>query len=492
MAPGSISRKTRGWISNMARVTAESLMAPGGLLDAGSRLTQTLINVPFQREQFRAGLDEKALLLKREDDQRSKNDKVGYLKDRIATVQQQIATLRRSLDIGDKTEAEIALKSLNKNGLGATSPALSKNASEAVNKALEQATSYEVDQRKQLITKLGEGFSSKDEQGIADRTAAVRDKALAEVRKQYPGEPWDVSSGMSLKGIDLDKIRSDPQLKQELDAALDQQTKLFDQYRQLVGQADDTVDAHSFLQRTMPDVAPGKPAAPALGPPGTNPGDYQNMPASQPPPMATLPGGGTRDAMVAAAQRLDDPSVIQNLAQNANPMQQDQLAQQQLQSAPQLNQQMQTLNDAVQQGQNAGMQPQEMSKIQGVLDQKRQARAAILHHALSHAAFGQATPETLNASAQLLATVAPAGQDMLFNEIVGDQEAAKNNADPSIGANGYTPTDSYTGPRITPQLVPRLQALAPPGILPAQVAAQQQQQQRDIRSRLSAQGLYPR
>src|SRR5690349_10804416 len=102
----------------MPRLTAEALMAPGGLLDAGSRLTQTLLTVPFQREQFRAGLDEKALLREREDERIGKTDKINYLKDRISTTQQRIAELRRALMLGDKTEAQAILKSMGKKGGG--------------------------------------------------------------------------------------------------------------------------------------------------------------------------------------------------------------------------------------------------------------------------------------------------------------------------------------------------------------------------------------
>jgi hypothetical protein len=41
----------------MARLTAEALMAPGGLLDAGSRLVQTIMEVPLQRAQFEEQTD---------------------------------------------------------------------------------------------------------------------------------------------------------------------------------------------------------------------------------------------------------------------------------------------------------------------------------------------------------------------------------------------------------------------------------------------------
>lgn len=454
-------------------------MAPGGLLDAGSRLTQTLIQVPFQREQFRAGLDEKALLREREDARIAKTDKINYLKDRISTTQSRIAELRRALMLGDKTEAAALLKGMNREG---RVDGLSRGAQDAVNQALKSATDYEIDQRKQLITKVGQALSSQDEAGIKARTDKVRADALAEVRKEYPNEPWGGSGllgGTSLKGIDVDMIKADPQLQVELDAALDQQSKLFEQYRELVGHAADEMDTRSFLYRAMPDVAPQGAQKPALGPPGTNPEDYQNI---QAPPMVTLPyGGGSTDAMKGALPQLDDPSVLGQVGGNATPVQQDVLLQQQQQSLPQLNADVLNLQAGITGLQGAGAMPGETAALQSQLQTRQAAQQAATRNALTMEAFGVVTPETLAATDKILATLAPPGQTMLNQELAGREQWSQMTA-----ADATTGPQGYPGPQVTPQILPRIRALAPPGMAtPQQVA-----QQRQIRAGLSAQGLY--
>jgi hypothetical protein len=474
----------------MARITAESLMAPGGLLDAGSRLTQTLMTVPFQREQFKAGLDEKALMTQREDQRIAKTDKIGYLKDRISTTQQRIAELRRALMLGDKNEAAVALKELQSGANGA-------KASKAVLDVAQRVGDYEAKLREETKTKLGAKFATAEtENDIKDSVAKYEQEEVARAKRlgDWPQEADATMATLmasgSLKGLNLDAIKADPQLQTELDAALDQQSQLFDQYRQLVGQAQDVVDTRSFLQRTMPGEAPkpGTPQKPTLGPPGTNPQDYQNLPPA--PPMVTMPGADTKTAYLTATQRLDDPSVVNQLAQSANPQQNDQLVQQQQDGAPQLGQQLTTLDQSIQQGQAAGMAPNEIQRLQTMQQQKQQAKTATIRNALSMAAFNQVTPETLAATDKILATVQPAGQELLWQELQGNASSNAMNANSSaLGANGYTPPpDTYQGPRMTPHIVPRIQGLAPPGV----VTPQQANQQRDIRSRLSAQGLYPR
>lgn len=470
----------------MARITAESLMAPGGLLDAGSRLTQTLINVPFQRQQFKAGLDERALMIQREDDRIAKTDKVGYLKDRIATNQQRIAELRRALMLGDKTEASVLLKAMGKTGGTGDPKAMLDHAA--------RVADHEAKLREELKTKLGAKFASNETED--DIKAAVAKFEQNDIARMKAKGLWhddqdalnSVMGGKSLKGIDVDMIKADPQLQQELDAALDQQSQLFDQYRQLVGHAQDVVETRSFLQSQLPNEAPQAPGEkPALGPPGSNPEDYENLPQS--PPMVTT-AADANTAYSTALNRLDSPEVLASLANNTTPGQLDVMGQQQITGAPELDQGLSGVNALVTQGQEAGLRPGELAAAQSRQQTMQASKQATLRNALSMAAFQQVTPETLAATDQILATVHPAGQQMLWEEIVGTQKAAREPAKiPGSQANmagGLTnPAATFSGPRITPHLVPRLQRLAPPGT----VSPQQAELQRRARAGLSSAGF---
>lgn len=473
----------------MPRLTAEALMAPGGLLDAGSRLTQTLINVPFQREQFRAGLDEKALMIKREDDRISKNEKVGYLKDRISATQQRIAELRRAMMLGDKSEAMLALKSLGKSGGAGGS-------SKAVLDVAARVGEHEAKLREEGKTKLGAKFATAEtEDDIRRAVEKFEREEIARVKRLglWPEEA-DASlaaMGGSLKGIDLDMIKADPQLQVELDATLDQQSQLFDQYRELVGHAQDVVETRAFLSRSMPGLAPQGQARgqqpSALGPPGSNPEDYQNLP-----PQVTLPYGkdGGADAYKTAIDRLDSPDMLTTLAGSANPAQQDVLVQQQMDGSPKLNAELTALGTNLDMANQSGMPPQEVDKIKGVMDQKLAAKTATVRNALTAMSFNnQITPETLAATDKILATVQPPGIELLWKEITGTADAKKHaGVEPGAASGPMYDPGVYGGPKMSPHLIPRVQALKPPGV----VSAEQSRQQQQVRTSLSSQGLYPR
>lgn len=470
----------------MPRLTAESLMAPGGLLDAGSRLTQTLINVPFQREQFRAGLDERALMVKREDDRIAKGEKVGYLKDRISATQQRIADLRRAMMLGDKSEASLALKALGKGSGGGNSKAVLDVAA--------RVGEHEAKLREEGKTKLGAKFATAEtEEDIRKAVEKFEREEIARAKRlgNWPEEA-DASMaamGGSFKGMNLDMIKADPQLQTELDAALDQQSQLFDQYRELVGHAQDVVDTRAFLSRAMPGLAPSAQGqqTPALGPPGTNPEDYQNIP-----PQVTMPYGkdGGAAAYQTALDRLDSPDVLTSLAGSTNPAQQDVLAQQQVAGAPELNAELTSLGQNLDMAGQAGMPAQEVGKIQGVMDQKQAAKRETVRNALTAAAFNnQITPETLAATDKILATVQPGGLDMLWQEIQGTEQARRmEGVEPGAASGPAYDPGVYGGPKMTPHLIPRLQAIAPAGL----VSPQQSRQQQQVRTSLSSQGLYPR
>lgn len=471
----------------MARVTAESLMAPGGLLDAGSRLTQTLLTVPFQRQQFKAGLDEKALMTQREDDRISKTDKIGYLKDRISTTQQRIAELRNSLNVGNRTEAALKLKALGKSGgSGATKATL--DIAERVGKKRDELYT-------QFYDKIKGGFlKGKTKDDIDAMVQQFEADEIADAKRLGNWTDEDERGGMmSLKGLDLDMIKADPQLQTELDAALDQQSQLFSQYRELVGQAQDVVDTRAFLERSLPGMAPkGKQKEePNLYPPGMGNSHPDEM---NPPTMATVPDGpgGSGDARQQfgnATKGLDASGILGQTADGANPLQADQLAEQQDASLPGLHSDITALTEGLQQGAAAGLPPDELSKIQAMQQQKQKVQQeAVRRHLTSQAFEGVVTPETLAATDKILATVAGSGHEMLNAELSGDVMANKVNTGADQAGIGPGIPATYQGPRITPQLLPRIRALAPPGMkTPSQVKAQQQ-----VRSGLDARGLYPR
>ena len=470
----------------MPRITAESLMAPGGLLDESSRLTQTLLTVPFQREQIRARLDEKALMVKREDDIRKRGEQVNYLKDRIATNQQTIAELRRSLALGDKTEAAIALKKLKREG-----------ASKATLDIAQRVGDYESKLRQEIKDKFGEGFATaKTEEDIARKVDAFHKTEVERAKKlgtlqEDEGDAAFAALG-KLKGIDLDLIKKDPQLQDELDRVLDQQSKLFDQYRELVGMAGDEVSARSFVQNQIPDFAPTQiDEGPSISPPIS---EDQHPDASfaqaQPPPMATLPYGDKSKGYADAIGQLDSPAIFGQAAQNADPAQLDAMALQQQSSAgmARLGKESQVLQDAATRGPQLGMPAPELAKIQAAAQAKSAAKRRVMATALSKAAFnGVTTPETIAVADKLLNTVNPSGQDMLFNEISGQAGVDEVNAMNLPGEVQSIPAQ-FNGPRITPQLIPRLRGMAP-GNIPSM---QNQQQLQDLRRGLDAQGLYPR
>jgi hypothetical protein len=420
----------------MARLTLDALMAPGGLLDAGSRLTQTLVTVPFEREQYRGKLEAEALGREREDQRIVKTDKIGYLKDRINTVSQRVNELRRALSAGDTADARITLAALKKGGLPT---GLGKGATDALNAALKDAQGYEVEQRKALISKVGEKLSSANEQELASRTDKFFNDSLARVKKQYPDDNWgggQAAGGLSAAALEMAK--QDPQMQAELDHYLDEQSQLFDQYRKLVGHAEATTDVRRFLKQSMPDLAPQQkgldPESMQLPPGAPHPDDaFATGNAAAPTGPATVPQFG---------RAAGAPPAVTTAPKNAR---EGFLRAQMALASP----------EAIAASRAAAAKAQQEKRGGQMLDARSMlaARAGV-----------DPTPENLDAIGQILATVAPSGQDALALRL---QQDASNAQTPRMVVSGSSPGGMLSWPQgraPLPQTAPDMPAVLVPRI----------------------------
>lgn len=388
-------------------------MAPGGVLDASSRLVQTLMEVPAQREMFRKGLEEKTALRQREDERIGKTDRIGYLKDRIATVQKRIHDLRNALGTGDTNEARVLAASLRKSG----GVGLSGDAAKAVEAGLKSVADREAEIRKQNDTKVGKGLATaQTEQQIKDEVAKFETEVFGRIKKQFPDAFTGGPAGISADALALAK--KDPQLQQELDVQLQQQDELFDQYRRLVGQTEDLRTAEQFLAKQIPDFAPSGKALTADPLMGEHPDDA--APPEMPMARTAEPAGSPKDGLIAAMQALTDPVAINKYATNVGaaayqqPQTMTRLSELALTQAPALNSAITNATQHRDERAGAGLDTMVVEdKLSQIQDKGREMMAQQLA-----ASFGAVTPESLELARAILATVHPAGVNM------GVQQAA--------------------------------------------------------------------
>jgi hypothetical protein len=222
-------------------------MAPGGLLDAGSRLTQTLITVPYEREQFRTALREKEQAHARAVERQSKEDRVGYLKDRLATNSQRIQQLRGALASGDQNELRFAMSQL-RQGRGAIQSAWTDQ------KAYESFLTRRENYEKELLGQVSDQVNAGMARIPADQIPAEMQRFTEQLLKESAaaGQYTPVKDpAVDLKLDATSLFKKDPKLQDELDQRLNEEQQLLDQYRRLVGHSEDIVRAQAAAEQAM-------------------------------------------------------------------------------------------------------------------------------------------------------------------------------------------------------------------------------------------------
>lgn len=245
----------------MARLTLESLMAPGGLLDAGSRLTQTLITVPYEREQFRTALQEKEIERTRASEREAKSDRVGYLKDRLNVNAQHVQRLRSAMASGDQNELRAVLAQM-RQGRGASQSAW------ADQKAYESFLNRRENYEKDLLSRIGDVTKAGMARVSAEQIPAELERFTAQLLKEATTQGLYTPTKDAAPDVKLDMtqlFKKDSRLQEELDNRLDEEAQLLDQYRRLVGHAEDITAAKAAQVRVL-DPAAMQPAAPAQAP----------------------------------------------------------------------------------------------------------------------------------------------------------------------------------------------------------------------------------
>lgn len=275
-------------------------MAPGGLLDAGSRLTQTLMTVPFERERMRLGHEEKALGREREDQRIQKTDRIGYLRDRINATGVRMKELQGAIESEDANAIKsVVAEARATKGQGLGLPDEVQKDIHSIDEALRQ---HEIKLRQDMLRNLdipeGTTPAKKAELEAAwleKEIAPSRESMFNEHKKRYKdayaaaAAVQQQQGGMAFNSKSSAAARKDPKLKQEMMALADEQTQLYDQYRRLVGHAEDITKARAIAEsvnapefgndgsmefpvRSAPGPAgspvPGKPSADTVPEPG--------------------------------------------------------------------------------------------------------------------------------------------------------------------------------------------------------------------------------
>lgn len=233
----------------MPRLTMEALMAPGGLLDAGSRLTQTLVETPFRREQFRAGIREKELeraegkalrqeAFRREDERTAKGGRLEFLKSKVGAAEKKEAQLREAMLAKEETRLRAMMKT------GGAKP---------------EDADVVIDLLKASFAKEGdlEQFS-KDPAGVGKRHTLKVKGAVDEAKRLGLLTPQQAASIVM-----SDAFQADDNTGQSLHLAVAESTKAWEDWAKEAGVARDTVKAQKFIDTMLPTVeADAIPAAP--------------------------------------------------------------------------------------------------------------------------------------------------------------------------------------------------------------------------------------
>jgi len=262
----------------MPRLTFEALMAPGGLLDAGSRLTQTLIETPFKREQMRQGIREqeigraeqrnlRAIAFAREDKLRDEQNKredarvekkgrIDYYGAKASQADARYAAAMKQA--GDNFEKKMLAQIKAKGGdekQQAIWVKMMEQASSNVNAAL---------QNKDLQAKFT------NDPAFFSTTYKQAHDALME---QF-GDKAVTTSGM-INATTMQDSNVDEQLIKELEMSAQESIGAWENLRIETGAAKSRVDAHNFMQKnglgTETDGLPKGPSGKKLGVPGAEP-----------------------------------------------------------------------------------------------------------------------------------------------------------------------------------------------------------------------------
>lgn len=232
----------------MPRLTFEALMAPGGLMDSGSRLTQTLVETPLKREQLRQGIREQELgraeqakirseAFAREDkirtEQNTREDarvgkagRIDYYKGRVNAADAHLQLAIR--EASDAFEKRMTAKYA---GAGASASQM-----EIVKQAVEIVKS------KLANPALVEGIQS--DPTLIGRTM---DQAMAAVNAQFKSSGL-LTPELSAMAMSSQAAGLDPQMKDEIERATKSSVDAWDLYRKEVGAADNRVEAQRFMQ----------------------------------------------------------------------------------------------------------------------------------------------------------------------------------------------------------------------------------------------------
>jgi hypothetical protein len=268
----------------MPRLTFEALMAPGGLLDSGSRLTQTLIETPFKREQMRQGIREQELgraeqkqlradsiaredmltekQAKREDERSAKQGRVGYYQAKAGQADNRYAAAMKQASDNFEKKMVAQIKAT-----GAKEPQqevmleLMKQASSNINAAMNN---------KDFASKFAD-----------DPTFFARKykEAFEALNKEF-GERMLTPKNLMNSTI-IEDSGVDEQLIKELQQAAKESVGAWENLRKEVGAVQTRIDAREFMQnnglttetyglpreQTARGAAPGNTLGAALIPP---------------------------------------------------------------------------------------------------------------------------------------------------------------------------------------------------------------------------------